>query len=96
MGVNEVDIITQESLKRYFDILRKKGYYNYAGVNKILLLIAIRRLLNSDMSVFINECDKRTIERVLNNLYCSICPIPTPQYPAGTDVTVIGNNDTYD
>ena len=95
MGINEVDVITQESLRRYFNILRKKGYYNYAGANKIILLTAIRHFLNSDMVVLMDECDKKVIDKVLNNLYCSICPIPTPQYYAETDISVLGNTDSY-
>lgn len=93
---NEVDIVSQESLRRYFEILRKKGYYNYEGVYRIILLTAIQQLINSDMAQFITPCDKKIIDKALNSLYCSICPIPTPQYIANTDISVNGvSEDLY-
>lgn len=93
MDINEVDVITQEALRRYYSILSKKGYYNYDGVYKILLLVLIRRLLNSDLSVFITRCDKKVIDELLNKLYCSICPIPTPHYTVDTEVSVFGESE---
>lgn len=91
--VNEVDIVSQESLRRYFEILRKKGYYNYEGVYRIILLTAIQQLINSDMAQFITPCDKKVVEDALSKLYCSICPIPTPQYLVNSNVSVNGTTE---
>lgn len=93
MDINETDVISQEAVRRYFSILSKKGYYNYEDTNKIILLTAIQQMLNSDFVLFINECDKRVIERALNHLYCSICPITTPMYKKGVDIDVIEQSE---
>lgn len=63
-----------ESLKRYFTTLSKLGYVNYNNVYKILVLIFIDELLNSNC--IISKDDYKSIDSAITCLQGSTCFIP--------------------
>lgn len=79
-----MDEIVYTTLKKYFIALSVLGYVNYEDVNKILVLIFIQELLESNCKVFITEEDKRVIDKVLYCLYGSTCLIGYPSYTVNT------------
>lgn len=81
------------SLKRYFNSLFKFGYKSYNEVNKLLVLLFIQELLNSDCKNFITEKDYITIHKILYCLYGSTCLIPYPEYIVNTSITCSGKNN---
>ena len=62
-----MDKVLNESFTRYFNILSKLGYMSYSEVDKLLVLIFIYDLLESDCKFFITEEEYRILD---NALYC--------------------------
>lgn len=87
-----MDNVLYESLSRYFNILSKLGYMNYTDVNKLLVLIFVYDLLESDCSAFITEEEYRVISSALYCLYGSTCLIPYPEYIADTSISCGGKS----
>lgn len=87
-----MDKVLYESLSRYFNILSKLGYMNYTDVNKLLILIFIYDLLESDCNSFITEDEYRVIDNALYCLYGSTCLIPYPEYIADTSISCSGKS----
>ena len=85
-----MDKVVYESLDRYFNILSKLGYMSYFEVNKLLVLIFIYDLLESDCGVFITEDEYKVIDEALYCLYGSNCLIPYPKYIVNTLVSCSG------
>ena len=75
-----MDKVLNESLTRYFKVLSKLGYMSYSEVDKLLVLIFIYDLLESDCKSFITEGEYRIIDNALYCLYGSTCLIPYPEY----------------
>lgn len=87
-----MDNVLYESLSRYFNILSKLGYMNYTDVNKLLVLIFVYDLLESDCSAFITEEEYRVISSALYCLYGSTCLIPYPEYIVDTSISCSGKS----
>lgn len=68
------------ALCQYFGVLRKTGYYKYADVKKLLVLIFYWNLVYHDYRGLFSKADYSLIEQALNCLYGSTCLIPYPDY----------------
>lgn len=84
--------IVNESLGRYFNALSKFGYKSYADVDKLLILIFIQELLDSDCRSFITEDEYLIIHKALYCLYGSTCLIPYPEYISDAAITCSGRS----
>lgn len=82
--------LVNTSLERYFNSLSKLGYRSYDEVNKLIILIFIQELLDSDCKFFITEDEYIIIHKALYCLYSSTCLIPYPEYISGTSITCSG------
>ena len=80
------------SLERYFNALLKFGYKSYADVDRLLMLIFIQELLDSDCKSFITEEEYMTIHKSLYCLYGSTCLISYPEYIANTSISCTGQS----
>ena len=75
--MEDFNLITVDTLNKYFDILSKAGYVNSKEVNKVIILTFLSRLLN-DFSEYITEEDYNDI---IKSVYClSDCLIRLPKY----------------
>ena len=75
--MEDFNLITIDTLNKYFDILSKAGYVKNKEVNKVIILTFLSRLLN-DFSEYITEKDYNDI---IKSVYClSDCLIRLPKY----------------
>ena len=75
--MEDFNLITVDTLNKYFDILSKAGYVKNKEVNKVIILTFLSRLLN-DFSEYITEEDYNDI---IKSVYClSDCLIRLPKY----------------
>ena len=75
--MEDFNLITVDTLNKYFDILSKAGYVKNKEVNKVIILTFLSRLLN-DFSEYITEEDYNNI---IKSVYClSNCLIRLPKY----------------
>ena len=75
--MEDFNLITIDTLNKYFDILSKTGYVKSKEVNKVIILTFLSRLLN-DFSEYITEEDYNDI---IKSVYClSDCLIRLPKY----------------
>ena len=75
--MEDFNLITIDTLNKYFDILSKAGYVKNKEVNKVIILTFLSRLLN-DFSEYITEEDYNDI---IKSVYClSDCLIRLPKY----------------
>lgn len=75
--MEDFNLITIDTLNKYFDILSKTGYVKNKEINKVIILIFLSRLLN-DFSEYITEEDYNDI---IKSVYClSDCLIRLPKY----------------
>lgn len=75
--MEDFNLITIDTLNKYFDILSKAGYVKNKEVNKVIILTFLSRLLN-DFSEYITEEDYNNI---IKSIYClSDCLIRLPKY----------------
>ena len=75
--MEDFNLITVDTLNKYFDILSKAGYVKNKEVNKIIILTFLSRLLN-DFFEYITEEDYNDI---IKSIYClSDCLIRLPKY----------------
>ena len=75
--MEDFNLITIDTLNKYFDILSKAGYVKSKEVNKVIILTFLSRLLN-DFSEYITEEDYNNI---IKSVYClSDCLIRLPKY----------------
>lgn len=80
--MEDFNLITIDTLNKYFDILSKAGYVKSKEVNKVIILTFLSRLLN-DFSEYITEKDYNDI---IKSIYClSDCLIRLPKYNAFKD-----------
>ena len=78
--MEDFNLITVDTLNKYFDILSKAGYVKNKEVNKVIILTFLSRLLN-DFSEYITEEDYNDI---IKSVYCfSDCLIRLPKYNDG-------------
>lgn len=82
--------LVNTSLERYFNTLSKFGYKSYSDVDRLLMLIFIQELLDSDCRSFITEKEYMTIHKSLYCLYGYTCLIPYPEYISDASVTCSG------
>ena len=67
--MEDFNLITVDTLNKYFDILSKAGYVKNKEVNKVIILTFLSRLLND------------FYEYILKSVYClSDCLIILPKY----------------
>jgi hypothetical protein len=79
--MEQVTKISEKAVGKYFNILSKSGYKKYNDVNKLLVLLFIEELLDSqDFLFYIDEKDYRTITNALYCLYGKSCMIDFPTY----------------
>lgn len=81
------------SLNRYFSSLSKFGYRSYNEVGKLIILIFIQELLNSDCKPYITEDEYITLHKVLYCLCGSTCLIPYPEYKSGFSLSCSGKTN---
>ena len=75
--MEDFNLITIDTLNKYFDILSKAGYIKNKEVNKVIILTFLSRLLN-DFFEYITEEDYNDI---IKSIYClSDCLIRLPKY----------------
>ena len=75
--MEDFNLITIDTLNKYFNILSKAGYIKNKEVNKVIILTFLSRLLN-DCSEYITEEDYNDI---IKSVYClSDCLIRLPKY----------------
>ena len=75
--MEDFNLITIDTLNKYFDILSKAGYVKSKEVNKVIILTFLSRLLN-DFPEYITEEDYNDI---IKSVYClSDCLIRLPKY----------------
>lgn len=82
--------LVNTSLERYFNALSKLGYKSYSEVDKLLVLIFIQELLDSECKSFITEDDYKAINQALYCLYGSSCLIPHPEYKSSASLSCSG------
>lgn len=75
-----MDEMILNSLNQYYTVLKKMGYYKYADVKKLLILIFYRDFVFNDYRGLLTRADYMLIERALNCLYGTTCLIPYPDY----------------
>ena len=75
-----MDEMIYGALSQYFSLLKKTGYYKYADVQKLLVLIFYRDFVFNDYRGLISREDYLIIERALNCLFGTTCLIPYPDY----------------
>ena len=75
-----MDEMIYNSLSQYFAVLKKTGYYKYADVMKLLVLIFYNEFVFGDYRGKLSKADYQLIERALNCLYGTSCLIPYPDY----------------
>ena len=75
--MEDFNLITVDTLNKYFDILSKAGYVKNKEVNKVIILTFLSRLLN-DFYEYITEVDYNDI---IKSVYClSDCLIRLSKY----------------
>ena len=72
--------IAYASLNTYFSMLGDYGRVSDCDTKRVLMLIAIEYLMNSDYAYYITDTDYRSISRTLYNLYGSTFIIDYPQF----------------
>lgn len=75
-----MDEMILNSLNQYYTVLKKMGYYKYADVKKLLILIFYRDFVFNDYRGLLTRADYMLIEKALNCLYGTTCLIPYPDY----------------
>ena len=75
-----MDEFIYSSFERYFGILSKFGYMNFAEVKKLLLLNFYYNLIFRDYRGYVEKEDYEAIMQALNCLYGTNCLIPYPDY----------------
>ena len=87
--MEDFNLITIDTLNKYFDILSKAGYVKNKEVNKVIILTFLSRLLN-DFSEYITEEDYNDI---IKSVYClSDCLIRLPKYNDGLMLRITEDN----
>lgn len=75
-----MDEMVYDSLSHYYAVLQKTGYYKYADLQKLLVLIFYKDYIFNDYRGLLSMDDYRLVERALDCLYGSTCLIPYPDY----------------
>lgn len=75
-----MDEIILKAITDYYEILRRRGFFSYSGVMKLLVLCFYRDFVFNDYRALLNAADYHDIEKALNCLFGSDCLIPYPDY----------------
>lgn len=75
-----MDEYLYNSLSHYYKVLGKLGYYKYADVKKLLVLIFYNDFVYNDYRGLITRADYLLIEKALNCLFGTSCLTPYPDY----------------
>ena len=75
-----MDEYLYNSLSHYYKTLGKLGYYKYADVKKLLVLIFYNDFVYNDYRGLITRADYLLIEKALNCLFGTSCLTPYPDY----------------
>lgn len=68
------------AIDHYYRALGMTGYYRYADVRKLLVLIFYYHFIYDDFRGYIQEKDYKDIETALNCLFGTTCLIPYMDY----------------
>lgn len=85
--------ISSTALERYFHTLSVFGYKSYDDVGKLIVLLFLEEILDSELGEFVTEEDYRTIINVLYCLMGNSCLIDIPSY--STWDSLYHNNPNY-
>lgn len=75
-----MDEILYNTLTSYYKVLRRRGFFKYGEVMKILVLCFFRDFVFYDYRGILSKEDYHEIEKALNCLFGSNCLIPYPDY----------------
>ena len=89
-----LDNLVYTGVSNYFKALSTFGYKSYTEVDKLLVLLFIDGLLRGPLSLYIDECDYKTITNVLYCLFGSTCLIPYPEFAVNTSLIQALNDVT--
>lgn len=77
-----------KSLSIYFDALSKLGYIKYSEVNKLIVVLFIKEILDELFDVVLSDKDFRSITNALNCLYGCSCILSYPDMKRGLSIRV--------
>lgn len=89
-----LDNLAYIGVSNYFKALSTFGYKSYKEVDKLLVLLFIEGLLRGPLSMYIDDCDYKTITNVLYCLFGSTCLIPYPEFVVSTSLVQDLNANT--
>lgn len=92
--MEELKNIAYIGICNYFQTLATFGYKSYSEVYKLIVLLFIEDLLRGPLSIYVTECDYRTIANVLYCLFGSTCLIPYPEFVVDTSLVQSLNIET--
>lgn len=90
--MEELNNLAYTGINNYFKALSTFGYKNYTDTYRLLALLFISELLDSQFSMYIDEDDYRTITNVMYCLFGSSCLIPYPEFNVNTSLVWNLNN----
>lgn len=73
MDINQLSL---DSIKRYYNILKKTGTFDYEQVYKLFLLTYIGDLLSEEYSWYITEEDYSLLLNLINCISKTTCIVP--------------------
>lgn len=75
-----MDEIIYNSIKKYFNTLQYTGYINYDEVYKLLYLIGVKEMADTDIYGSLTEEDYKEINKSINCIYGTSCLFPYPNH----------------
>lgn len=75
-----MDNIVYNAFLNYFNTLEVTGYLAYGQAQKLLVLNLYKDLLSGNYDEYLNEEDRKLINKALDCIYGSTCLVPYPDY----------------
>lgn len=75
-----MDNIVYNAFLNYFNTLEVTGYLAYKQAQKLLVLNLYKTLLSGNYDEYLNEEDRKLINKALDCIYGSTCLVPYPDY----------------
>lgn len=75
-----MDNIVYNAFLNYFNTLEVTGYLAYSQSQKLLVLNLYKDLLSGNYDEYLNEEDRKLINKALDCIYGSTCLVPYPDY----------------
>lgn len=72
--------VAGDSITRYYNTLATLGYKSYDEVERMVVLLFLEEMMNSDFHYFITESDLKDITKALYCLFGSTCLIDYPEF----------------